>query len=111
MRDALGPQPRKSVCFFWRVSNGLSGWLSQEDVDYLIPYVLAYDTVHVQIEPDIMREIPWYGLRLRASKTVTRSVRINESTTLTKVLAKDADTFYYFKDVALRDRVIRDWTD
>ncbi len=109
--DVLGPPRKNSVCFYWRMSNGFSGWLSQEDVRYLIQHVLNYEKITVQLQPEIYRDGVWYGLRLIASKTETRSFVLNETTTLTKVIQKDADTFYYFKDLETRDLVTRAWTE
>lgn len=109
MRETLGRPRKDSVCFYWRMSNGYSGWLSQEDVDYLIQYVLTYDHLEVQLQPELEKDGTWYGLRLKASKRETRSFVVDQ-TTVTKVRSKDADTFYYFKDIATRDKVIEAWT-
>ena len=110
MRETLGPPRKNSVCFFWRMSNGYSDWLSQEDVDYLIDYVLTYDHLEVHLQPDLEKNGTWYGLRLKASKRETRSFVVGQ-TTVSKVRSKDADTFYYFKDTAIRDKVIEAWTE
>ena len=107
MRETLGPPRKNSVCFFWRMSNGYSDWLSQEDVDYLIDYVLTYDHLEVHLQPDLEKNGTWYGLRLKASKRETRS--FVGQTTVSK--EKDADTFYYFKDSTIRDKVIEAWTE
>jgi hypothetical protein len=109
--NASGPPRKNSVCFYWRTSSGLSGWLSQKDVDYLIDYVLTYDDITVYLQPDIYRDEAWYGIRLKAIKKETRSFVINETTTLTKVISKEADTFYYFKTKEIRDKVIQSWTE
>ena len=109
--DMIGPPRKNSMGFFWRLANGYSGWLTQADIDYLMDYVLTYDNITVQLQPEIYRDGVWYGIRLNASKTETRSFVINETTTLTKVIPKEADTFYYFKNIELRDRVIQAWTE
>ncbi len=108
MRETLGPPRKNSVCFFWRMSNGYSDWLSQEDVDYLIDYVLTYDHLEVHLQPDLEKNGTWYGLRLKASKRETRSFVGHP---VSKIRYKEADTFYYFKDTSIRDKVIKAWTE
>lgn len=110
MRETLGHPRKDSVCFYWRMSNGYSGWLSQEDVDYLIDYVLTYDHLEVQLQPDLEKKGTWYGIRLKATKREVRSFVVDD-TTFTKVKAKEADTFYYFKEISTRDKVIQAWTE
>lgn len=111
MRYVLGNPRKDSVCFYWRMPSGFSGWLSQEDVEYLIDYVLTYEKIEVQLQPNIVKNGVWYGIRLKANKNEIRSFVINENTTLTKTMSKDADTFYYFKDIPTRDKVVKAWTE
>ena len=92
------------------MASGFSGWLSQEDVDYLIDYVLTYEKIEVYLQPNIHKNGIWYGIRLKANKTEICSF-VNENTTLTKTMSKDADTVYYFKDIPTRDKVIQAWTE
>jgi hypothetical protein len=110
MRDVLGPPRKDSVCFYWRMASGYSGWLSQEDVDYLIDYVLTYENIEVQLQPTIDKKGIWHGIRLKANKREIRSFAINETTVLTKNMNKEVDTFYYFKESLTRDKVLQAWS-
>jgi hypothetical protein len=110
MREVLGPPMKNSICFYRKVANGLSGWLNQEDVNYLMDYILTYDTVSVEECPSLYREgIEWYGLHLKAAKEIKmkkllyldgrkRMVPVSEF--------KDADTVYHFKEKNVRDSVL-----
>ena len=109
MREVLGPPMKNSICFYSRVANGFSGWLNQEDVTYLMNYILTYDTVSVEECPNLYRDgIEWFGLRLKATKEIKthqllyldgkkRRVPVSEY--------KDADTIYHFKEKEMRDLV------
>ncbi len=113
MRQVLPPPMKNSICFYSKVANGLSGWLNQEDVIYLMDYILTYDTVSVEEWPNLYKEgIEWYGLRLKATKEIQtlkllyldgkkRRVPVSEY--------KDADTIYHFKEKRIRDSVKDYW--
>jgi hypothetical protein len=110
MREALGPPIKNSVCFYRKVANGISGWLNQEDVIYLMEYILTYDTVSVEESPNLYREgIEWYGLHLKAAKEIKTKKLLyvdGRKRMVPMTEYKDANTIYHFKDKELRDSVI-----
>ena len=112
--DILGPPRKNSICFYRRVANGLSGWLNQQDIVYLMDYILTYDTLSSEESPPLYREgREWYGLRLKATKqTKTKQlVFLDGKKRMVPVSEyKDADTVYHFKDKETRDAVKEYWS-
>jgi hypothetical protein len=113
MMEVLGPPLKNSICFYSRVANGYSGWLTKEDILYLMHYILSYDTISVEEWSNLYREgIEWYGLRLKATKEVhTKQLRYldGKKRMIPVTEYKDADTIYHFKDKELRDSVKEYW--
>jgi hypothetical protein len=69
MDSTLSPQTKNIACFYNKNESGISGWLTEEDVLYLMDYILTYDTIEVEDYPNIQIDgINWYGFRLKASK-------------------------------------------
>jgi len=107
--EVLGPPLKRSICFYSRVANGMSGWLTREDILYLIEYMFTYDTVSVQEWPNLFKyDKEWHGLRLKATKeTKTKELRYldGKKRLVTVSEFKDADTIYHFMDKEMRDAV------
>ena len=109
MIEILGPPIKNSICFYSRVANGFSGWLTREDVLYLMDYMLTYDTLSVEEWSNLQKDgVEWFGLRLKATKEVkTNELRyLDGKKRMVPVTEyKDADTLYYFKSKEIRDSV------
>lgn len=93
--------------------SGLDGWLSKEDVIYLMDYVLTYDTIKVENKPDMEKEGSiWYGLRLQAirEESPDKIIIVDGKPKISKKKRfKQADTFYYFNNKETRDSVFQYW--
>ena len=113
MRFALGTPMKNSICFYIKTASGLSDWLNQADVEYLMDFILSYDTIQVEDAKPILKEgVVWHGLRLKASKKVNYKTLqfIDGKRRLVSVDdVKDADTSYYFKHHETRDSVKNYW--
>ena len=113
MRFVLGPPMKNSICFYTRTASGLSGWLNHADVEYLMDFILTYDTIQVEDTQPILREGDvWHGLRLKATKKVNYKTLklIDGKRRLVSVAdVKEADTSYYFKHSETRDTIKQYW--
>ena len=114
MIEALGPPIKNSICFYRKVSSGMSGWLNKEDILYLMDYILTYNIILVEECPNLHRDgIEWYGLRLKASKEILSKqlIFLDGKKRMYPVSEyKEADTVYHFKDRETRDSVKQYWT-
>jgi hypothetical protein len=112
--QALGPQIKNSICFYCKNSSGMSGWLTKEDVLYLMDYILLYDTFYTEECKNSHRDgIEWFGLRLKASKKFMSKqvILLDGKRRLVSVPdIKEVNTTYHFKDKETRDAVRQYWT-
>jgi hypothetical protein len=105
--------PKNEFSFYIKTLSGMSGWLSESDILYLMDYILLHDTIIVEDTPNIVRGgIEWYGVRVQATSEELPEEKINHNgkiRTLKKVPFKHADTQYYFKHKDTRDSIRQYW--